>query len=159
MIQSLTFRFFAIILALMQPIIIIFFKGINVLSLSSMWGTELEPLFIFTNAITSFYLIQDEKWQVPSLFLMLLTVFSMNVYPFLHNLFAAGFFISSLVALFEKEKYKIFPIIYLISIVFLPKKHYFWMEIWAIYVICAYHLNILWIIYKFKQRDNDENQI
>ena len=159
MIKSLTFRFFAIILAIVQPIIIIFLKGTNVISISSMWGTELEPLFIFTNAVTSFYLFQDKRWQIPSLFLLLLTAFSVQSYPLLHNLFAAGFFISSLISLFEKEKFKLFPILYLISIVFLPKKYYFWMEIWAVYVICAYHLNILWIVYKFKKRENDEHKI
>jgi hypothetical protein len=48
-------RLFVVLLAMIQPYIIYqVYEGLSAISL--VWGTILEPLFIVTNALTSYYL-------------------------------------------------------------------------------------------------------
>lgn len=141
----------AVVMALLQPIIILSFFGTEVISISSMWGGHLQPLFICTNAITSYFFFQTKQWIVPSIFLLLLTAFSVNLYPDIHNVLAGLFFISSLIPMIDR-KYNVFGLLYLFTIPIGLYYSFFWMEFWAIYVLCAYHLRNMYIIWKYEHR-------
>lgn len=151
MAKDLLFRCIALVVALAQPIIILLYNGVDTISISSMWGTDLQPLFILTNAMTSYFFFQTKHWIIPSVFLLLLTAFSVNMYPILHNILAVSFFLSVFYPLY-KVRDKMFLILYACSIPFLLLSDFFWMECWAIYIICAYHLKNLYIFWKYEHR-------
>lgn len=84
-------RLFVVILAMLQPYIIYqVYEGLSAISL--VWGTILEPLFIVTNALTSYYLFSTKNWEFPALCLLLLTAFSLETFPTTHNVIAVMFF-------------------------------------------------------------------
>lgn len=137
--KNMIYKMSTIILALLSPIIYIIFIGFKG-SISSYWTTDLQPLFIFTNAVTSYYLFDNPKWRISSSLLLLLTAFSVEGYLFIHNILALSFFISSFVLIFLDKRYWYFVIPYICSL--------FWYrdldnmlvtEIISVYVICLYH--------------------
>lgn len=139
-------RLFVILLAILQPIIILLFLG-DVPSISSAWLSYLQPLFIITNATTSYFLFSVRHWEVPSLFLLLLTAFSVDFSLVLHNIFAVLFFIFSLYSLYGIRRLRWYLIPYILSGVVLLLFGIFWAEVWAIVVICLYHLHSMYISY------------
>lgn len=148
------YKIFAICLSLISPIIMLIFYGYNE-SLSNYWNTEFRPLFIFTNAVTSYYLFSNPKWKIPSGFLLLLTCFSVQDYLFIHNLLAIGFFISSFIIILLNKRYNFFVIPYLISIFWLKIPDILITEIIAVYVLALFHLcELLHIIILNKKRKN-----
>jgi hypothetical protein len=138
-------RLFVILISLLQPFILIYFCG-ELTSLSQYWETPLQPLFIFINATTSYFFFDLKDWKIPSLFLMLLTAFSVTLYPAVHNLFAVLFFISCLYSLYTTKRFRIYTIIYCISLIIGLLFGLLWLEIFAILVLTVYHLHIL--VYK-----------
>jgi len=74
---NVTIRLGAIVLAMLQPIIILLVCG-EIISFSSSWNTVLQPLYIMTNAITSYFLFSVNKWKIPALLLLTLTAFSID---------------------------------------------------------------------------------
>lgn len=141
----------AILLALIQPIIILIFFGGEIISISSTWGGDLQPLFICTNAMISYFLFQTKEWVIPSMFLLLLTAFSVNLFPTLHNLLAVCFFVSNLYPLMKTKTFKTFGLVYILAIP-ICWFSFFWMEVWAIYVLSAYHIKTMYIIWKYEHR-------
>lgn len=139
-------RLFVILLAILQPIIILLFLG-DVPSISSVWLSYLQPLFIITNATTSYFLFSIKNWRVPSLFLLLLTAFSVDFSLLFHNVFAALFFIVCLYSLYGIRRLRWYLIPYILSGVVLLLFGIFWAEVWAIVVICLYHLHSMYISY------------
>ena len=83
-------RLFTALIAVLQPFIIYFTCG-DLISLSQSWNTPLQPLFIFTNALVSYFFFDLPKWRVPAVLLLLLTVFSVEDYVTIHNVLAVGF--------------------------------------------------------------------
>ena len=61
-------------------------------SISSYWDTPLQPLFILTNALTTYVFMDLPKWRLSGIFLFLLTIFSLEYYNNLHDIFAIIFF-------------------------------------------------------------------
>jgi len=53
--KGVVFRVLVVVLAMLQPIVIVWLYGIHFPSISSTWDTMLQPLFIITNAVTSFF--------------------------------------------------------------------------------------------------------
>ena len=139
-------RLFVILLAILQPIIILLFLG-DVPSISSVWLSHLQPLFIITNATTSYFLFSVKNWRVPSLFLLLLTAFSVDFSLLFHNIFAVLFFIVCLYSLYGIRRLRWYLIPYILSGVVLLLFGIFWAEVWAIVVICLYHLHSMYISY------------
>jgi hypothetical protein len=139
-------RLFVILLAILQPIIILLFLG-DVPSISSVWLSYLQPLFIITNAATSYFLFSVKNWRVPSLFLLLLTAFSVDFSLLFHNIFAVLFFIVCLYSLYGIRRLRWYLIPYILSGVVLLLFGIFWAEVWAIVVICLYHLHSMYISY------------
>ena len=151
-VNGLIIRVIVILLAILQPFIIMFWYGVDVVSISSMWETSLQPLFIITNATTSYFLFSVHRWLFPSLFLLLLTAFSVEYHMVTHNIFAGLFFISCINSLFGYNRLRWYLFPYLLSGVVWLMFGMFWGEVFAVLVICIYHANLLYVSYDLKNR-------
>jgi hypothetical protein len=110
-------RLFVIVLAILQPFIVYFYCG-QLPSISQSWETNLQFLFILTNALVSYFFFEIDEWKIPSMFLLLLTSFSVPDHFWLHNIFAILFFVTCLIPLYLAKRFKYYLYIYLISILF-----------------------------------------
>lgn len=142
-------KLLVIIIAFLQPIIILYFLG-SVNSLSMSWGTYLQPLFVFTNATTSFYFYQINNWKISALLLMLLTAFSVNIFPESHNILALLFFLSCIFGMTRGSYWKLFTSLYTLAIPIYNYFGLFYGEFWAVTILCFYHLRLLLIANKIK---------
>jgi len=154
--NDITYKFGAILLALITPIILILVEGYNI-SISAYWTTNMQPLFIFTNAVTSYYLFSSPKWRIPSSLLLLLTAFSVEEYQVIHNILAISFFIISWVCILIDKRYRFYAIPYLLSLYWYNGVNDMLItEIIAVYVLCLYHstelIHFKWLDYKRKTR-------
>ena len=131
-----------IIISVLQPFILISTQGI-LWSISSYWSTPLQPIFILVNAGTSYYFFNNEKWQTPGIFLLLLTSFSVEKYLLLHNIFAVGFFLSCIYPMVYIKRFRIMAFLYLLSIPLYFIIGMLFFEIYCIIVLGIYHLCIL----------------
>tara|TARA_R110002110_G_scaffold192729_3_gene401105 strand:+ start:26653 stop:27135 length:483 start_codon:yes stop_codon:yes gene_type:complete len=138
-------RLLSPIIAILQPFIILITLG-PLQSISSSWVTPLQPLFIITNALTSYFLFELPKWRIPAFCLLTLTAFSFDVYPLLHNILAVLFFIFVIRGIYSIKKFRHYLPIYLFSVVIGFLYGIFWFEVWSICVIGLYHLNLLYYI-------------
>jgi hypothetical protein len=158
MIKSFDFirRLFVIVLAILQPFIIYFYCG-ELSSISQSWETNLQFLFILTNALVSYFFFEIDEWKIPSMFLLLLTAFSVPDHFWLHNIFAILFFLSCLVPLYLTKRFKYYLYIYLLSILFWIFNGFFWMETWGILTLCSYHLHLMLYRYLLLNKRNNEH--
>jgi hypothetical protein len=138
-------RLFASALAVLQPFIIYILYGDNS-AISQSWSTPLQPMFIITNALVSFFFFKIPKWRIPATLLLLLTSFSVTDYFVLHNIFAILFFIFSAVSLWSIKKFRYYLIIFLLSVLFLFHG-LFWAETWGIITLVFYHAHLT--IYRY----------
>jgi len=144
-------RLAVILLALITPIFFLVSEG-YLPSISSYWRTPVQPLFIITNAATSYYFFGSHNtWKIPATFLLLLTAFSVDSYPMVHNIFAILFFISCLIPLYKTHHYQEFFWIYMSSVVFMPLSMTLGESL-AIAVLCVYHALMLNKIYKLQKK-------
>lgn len=135
-------RLFVIVLAILQPFIIYFYCG-ELTSISQVWDTDLQFLFIITNALVSYYFFELDRWKIPSSFLLLLSSFSVIDHFWLHNIFAILFFISCLIPIYLTKRFRYYLPIYLLSVLIWALKGFFWMETWGIITLCMYHLHLI----------------
>lgn len=145
-------RLFASVLAVVQPFIIYFLYGDDH-AISRCWDTPLQPLFIITNALVSFFFFKIPKWRVPAILLLLLTSFSVTDYFVLHNIFAVLFFIFSAVSLWSIKKFRYYFFIFLLSSLFLFDG-LFWAETWGIITLVLYHTHLTIYRYLLDNRKN-----
>lgn len=131
-----------ILISISQPFILITTQG-WMWSISSYWTTPMQPLFIFVNAGTSYYFFHNEKWKMPGVFLLLLTAFSVEQYKLIHNLFAAGFFLSCLYPMLHLKRFRFLGLLYLLCIPLFPFIGMLFFEIYCVLVVGIYHLCIL----------------
>ncbi len=146
-------RVFIIIVAILQPFIIYFHVG-QIPSLSSVWSTDLQPLFIMTNAVVSYFFFDLPKWRIPSVCLLLLTAFPVTTFEVFHNLVAVLFFITCVYGLQSIKRFRWFLILYSLSV---PVGIFFglyWFETVGIIVLCAYHLNLMILRNIYLNRNN-----
>jgi hypothetical protein len=129
-------------IAMFSPFFCILYSG-ELDSYSEYWQTDTRPLFIFTNAATSYFLFSINKWRIPAICLMLLTAFSFDQYFWVHNITAICFFVASLISISLSKKNQYYVLPYLLSIIVLLESGILWGEICAITVICAFHLHRL----------------
>jgi len=144
-------RLFTSILAVALPFIIYFVCG-DLRSISQSWGTELQPLFIFTNALVSYFFFNLPKWRIPAILLLLLTVFSVQDWFILHNILAILFFITSAIPLWSVKRFRFYLPIYLTSVAFLVFDGFYWMETWAILTLGIYHIHLVLFVRRFTSR-------
>lgn len=137
---NFTIKIVVIILSFISPLIMFFTYG-EMSSISSYWGSPLQPLFILSNALTTYVFMDLPKWKLSGILLFMLTIFSVEYYPSLHNVFAISFFVVNIYPIYKLKRYRLFLIPYLLSCVFLF--NLFWFEVFAIGVLCSYHLTLL----------------
>lgn len=147
-------HYFAILLAFLQPIIVLGYYG-PIHSISMVWGSDLQPLFITCNAITSFLFFTRPKWLVPAVLLLLLTAFSVNLWPRFHTLLALAFFLSCFFPMLIINRLRYYAYVYLGCIVMGYYYGLFWLEFWAVYVMCFYHLHLLYHIEQLTKDNHD----
>lgn len=135
-------KLFVIVLSIIQPFLLMSICG-ELWSLSSYWRTPLQPMFIIINAATSYFFFSTDKWLVPSIFLLLLTAFSLDLYPTTHNVFAGLFFLSCSYPLLTLKRFQFFGILYFMSIFVLLYSGMLWFEIYCVLILGSYHLTIL----------------
>jgi hypothetical protein len=116
-------------------------------SLSQYWNTPYQALFILANAITSYFFFSTPNWRVPSFFLMLLTSFSIEYHPVVHNVLASIFFILCAYALYHSNRFRYYFYLFLIAMAIMPM-NLLYGEIMGILILAAYHAQIL--IYKHR---------
>ena len=144
-------RMAVIALALITPIIFLAKEG-YLPSLSSYWRTPLQPLFILANASTSYYFFgSHNRWRIPAVFLLLLTAFSIDSYPMVHNVVAVLFFVSCLIPLHKTKHYKNFFWAYVCSVLFMPLSMTLG-ETLSISVLCVFHALMIHRIYKTQKK-------
>ena len=140
--DKIWFRFLVIAIALASPFVCLFSIG-ELDSYSEYWVSDARPLFIFTNAATSYFLFSMRNWWISAICLMLLTAFSFDQYLWVHNISAILFFIVSGIAIYKSIKFRYYLLPYLSSIVILLLFGIFWAEVVGITVISSYHLHRL----------------
>jgi hypothetical protein len=131
-------------MALLQPFVILFVCG-HIISVSTSWLTELQPLFIITNIMISFLFLHTKRWTLPAILLITLTSFSVEFYPIFHTWVAVLFFVSCLYPILREANFGFYTILYLLA---LPIGYYyglFLMEMWAINVLCLHHFRLIWL--------------
>ena len=131
-----------IILSIIQPFILLSICG-EMWSISSYWRSPLQPMFIIVNAATSYFFFSTDKWLVPSILLLLLTAFSLDLYPTIHNIIAGLFFLSCSYPLMTLKRFQFFGILYYMSIFVLLYSGMLWFEIYCVLILGSYHLTIL----------------
>ena len=137
-------KILVICLAVVHPLIFLSIFGERV-TLSSYWDTTFQPLFIISNASTSYFLFSLKYWKLPSLFLLLLPAFPVFTFPLTHNILAGLFFIGAGAALFNRPTFRRYTSLY-VSTLLLSFISWFWVEVGAIWVLCLYHLNVLLMV-------------
>ena len=130
-------RFIVICLAALTPLLLLITQGYQP-SISTYWRTPMQPLFIISNALTSYYLYNIPKWRISSIFLLLLTAFSVDSYSMFHNILAIGFFVANVFPLYKSKRFKVCFYLYISSCVFIFF-NIMVMEIISIVVLCLYH--------------------
>jgi len=143
-------RLFTSVLAVVQPFIIYLLYGDD-RAISRAWDTPLQPLFIITNVLVSFFFFKLPKWRIPATLLLLLTSFSVTDHFVLHNIFAILFFIFSGVSLWSIKKFRYYLGIFLISALFLFHG-LFWAETWGIITLVFYHTHLTTYRYLLEKR-------
>ena len=137
-------RLAAILTAALTPFILIICFG-QQNSLSQYWETSGQPLFITANVITSYFFFTIKEWRTPSYFLVLVTAFSVQSFPMVHNILAILFFAAAGYSFYHVRRFKWYFVAFILC---LPLLSYSLLhaEIGGILVLCAYHAHIL--IYK-----------
>ena len=128
-------------LAVLQPFIIYILYGDN-FAISNSWITPLQPLFIITNALVSFFFYKLDKWKIPAILLLLLTAFSVENHFVLHNTLSVLFFVFSGISLLSLKKFRYYFLIFIMSFLFLFYG-IFWVETWAIITLGIYHIHLM----------------
>mgnify|MGYP003630986253 FL=1 len=145
-------RLGVLVLASLSPIICLLYEYKP--SLSSYWNSEMQPLFIIANVFTSYYLYQIKNWKPSALMLLLLTAFSVNLYPSIHNSLAILFFVVTLYPLKMTNHYKWVGWIYVSSMAVLPFSM-LGAEIIAIWSLCLHQGLMLRKLNKLKQMKDE----
>lgn len=99
-------KFGLAVLGIIYPLVMWWWIGPQP-SISEYFLTQAQVLFLLINAGTSFYFANTSKWQISGVLLLLLSCFSVEFYPTLHNIFAILFFISGFISILRSKRYKI----------------------------------------------------
>jgi hypothetical protein len=140
-------RIIVVIVSLLQPLIILIVLG-DIPSISSVWDTSLQPLFIIVNAMTSYFFFSAHRWWISGILLMLLTAFSVESFEMSHNILAVLFFISCMYPIYKLRRWRYYLIPYLVGAPLCSQFGLFWAEFWCAWVLCIYHIHVVVHMYK-----------
>lgn len=143
-------KLLVIMLALLNLLVLpLFIEDLK--SLSWSWVTAWQPMFILSNAATSYYMYSSGRWRWPGLFLMMLTAFSVEMYPALHYIFSGGFFLACIGPMLYDKRLRSYAIPYILT---LPV---FWYDIMlaeflAVAILLGYHSHLLWLVWRINRK-------
>ncbi len=100
----------------LYPILCVLIDGYEI-SLSKYFHTSVQPLYLLCNIATVYYFLQLKDWSIPGVLLLFLTIFSVDKYMMLHNIFAVAFFLSVFYALTRSKRYTYLKYIFMIGLV------------------------------------------
>lgn len=129
-----------ILISLLYPFVLLSVEG-ELLSLSQYWNTSLQPLFIVANVMTAYFFFGIDNWRFSSFLLVMVTAFSVKLYPMIHNVVAVMFFLSCLYPLFKSKRFKFYAYLYLLSPLVGFLLGLLYLEIYGIIILCSYHLH------------------
>lgn len=135
-------KIIVIVISAAYPFILLGVEG-ELKSISQYWNTPLQPLFIVANVMTGYFFISVVHWKIPGFLLVLVTAFSVKLYPDIHNALAVLFFLSCLLPLWKCKRLKFYTYLYLMSPVIGGLCGLLCLEIYSIIILCLYHLHIL----------------
>lgn len=135
-------KLLVILVSFIYPFVLMSVEG-ELGSISQYWNTSLQPLFIAANVMTAYFFFSIDNWKLPSYFLVLLTAFSVKLYPITHDVIATLFFVSCLIPLFRSKRFKFYAYFYFLSIPIGLFCGLLWLEIWGMFILCSYHLHTL----------------
>lgn len=141
---------FVIILAALTPLILFWTQG-YLPSISSYWETPMQPLFIITNASTSYHLYGIKNWRLSAFLLLFLTAFSVTDFALIHNIVAVFFFITCLYPLYLSRHYRFVFWIYLASLPLMIPSLFIGESI-AVVALCLYHGLVIFKIKRLSKR-------
>ncbi len=128
----------------------IFFEGV-LGSISQYWNTPLQPLFIFSNIICSYFFFTLPNWRLSSFLLIMVTCFSWAQFPTVHDVVALSFFFACLYSLWKSGRFMIYCYLFALSIIIYPV-NILLGEIISIIILSGFHLRILLYREKLKSR-------
>lgn len=144
-------KIIVILISLLYPFVLLSVEG-ELLSLSQYWNTSLQPVFILGNVITAYFFFGIDNWRFSSFLLVLVTAFSVKLYPMIHNVVAIMFFLSCLYPLFKSKRFKFYAYLYLLSSLVGLLWGLLYLEIYSIIILCSYHLqsiiHVMSVMYK-----------
>lgn len=143
-------KWITVVIAMLSPFIMIGWLG-EMKSVSAYWNTLAQPLFIIMNATTSYFLFTVHHWQLPAGLLLLVTAFSVAVYPVLHNIFAVSFFVICLWSLWQLHRFRWYTIPYILAGGLTAYK-LLYGEVLAITIICVYHIHVMLYVYFLRKK-------
>lgn len=150
-------KILVILISAFYPFVLLSVEG-ELLSLSQYWNTSLQPLFIVANVMTAYFFFSLDDWRISSFFLVLLTAFSVKLYPETHNVVAVLFFLSCLYPLFKSKRYKFYGYLYLLSPIIGLIYGLLYLEIYSILILCGYHLHsVLHVLYVYYEKSKLES--
>lgn len=152
-------KLLVIIVSFIYPFVLLSIEG-ELGSISQYWNTSLQPLFIIANVMTAYFFFSIENWRLPSYFLVLLTAFSVKLYPITHDIIATLFFIFCLIPLFLSKRFKFYAWFYFFSIPIGLFYGLLWLEIWGMFILCLYHLHtLIYTMVIFHKKEKIEDRI
>lgn len=152
-------KLLVVLISALYPFILLSLGG-EMLSLSQYWNTFLQPVFIVANVMTAYFFLSTENWKLPSFLLILLTAFSVKLYPITHDVIATGFFLSCLYPLFKSKRFKFFAYLYLLSPMIGIFYGLLWLEIYSIVILCIYHgVSIVHVMSVLHQKKEIESRL
>jgi hypothetical protein len=149
-------KLFVVIAALALPWVLLSVEG-PLPSISTYWMSKMQPAFIFVNAAISYHLFNTRRWEIPSLFLLILTAFSIEMYPVIHNVSSVAFFATSAIPFFYAKRLQFYLKLYACSILFLFHS-ILAAEIIGISILCLYHAHVLIVYNCIKKKREKQNQ-
>ena len=142
-------KFLLVLIGMITPGIMLFWIGPKT-SISEYFESPAQFLFLLVNAGTAYYFVNTNKWLYPGIFLMLLSCFSVEYYPEVHNITAILFFMTSISSIIRSNRYKFIGYI-ILSITPILYYSLFWYEYLTIFLICIFHGLILQDISKLQR--------
>lgn len=145
-IEQNSFRKFAIATAYICPLIMLLFFPLHE-SLSLYWESKAVPIFIIMNAAASYFMFNIPKWRWSAIALLALTAFPSYMYPTIHDILAAVFFVlcGRLIAL--DNRFRWLGLFYILAVL-IAFKNILYGEIVGIYVIATFHALKLYKVQK-----------
>jgi len=152
-------KLLVIMVSFIYPFVLLSVEG-ELGSISQYWNTSLQPLFITANVMTAYFFFSIDNWKLPSYFLVLLTAFSVQLYPITHDVIATIFFISCLIPLFKSKRFRYYTYSYFLSVPIGLIWGLLWLEIWGMFILCLYHLHtLIYTMWIFHKKDKIEESL